>query len=39
MVGDEKSAEKHLSALRSICLLGCEELKDLEEAFAKYRKR
>jgi Flp pilus assembly protein TadD len=37
MVGDVKSAEKHLSALRDICLLGCEELKDLEQAFAKYR--
>jgi Flp pilus assembly protein TadD len=33
-VGDTKSAEKHLAALRSICLLGCEELKDLEAAFA-----
>jgi Flp pilus assembly protein TadD len=39
MVGDAKSAEMHLSALRDICLLGCEELKDLEEAFAKYRAR
>ena len=39
MVGDEKNAEKHLAALRSICLLGCEELKDLEEAFAKHRSR
>jgi len=37
MVGDVKSAEKHLSALREICLLGCEELKDLEEAFVKSR--
>jgi Flp pilus assembly protein TadD len=37
MVGDEKSAEKHLAALRGICLLGCEELKDLEAAFRKYR--
>lgn len=32
-VGDVKSAERHLSALRDICLLGCEELKDLEAAF------
>ena len=39
MVGDVKNAEKHLAALREICLLGCEELKDLEEAFAKYRAR
>ena len=37
MVGDEKSAQEHLAALRQICLLGCEELKDLEEAFGKYR--
>jgi tetratricopeptide (TPR) repeat protein len=33
MVGDEKSARRHLAALREICLLGCEELKDLEAAF------
>jgi tetratricopeptide (TPR) repeat protein len=39
MVGDEKSAQRHLQALRDICLLGCEELKDLEEAFARYRQR
>ena len=39
MVGDVKSAEKHLSALREICLLGCEELKDLEEAFKKQKAR
>jgi Flp pilus assembly protein TadD len=39
MVGDVKSAEEHLSALRRICLLGCEELKDLEQAFAKYQAR
>ncbi|HET9650992.1 MAG TPA: tetratricopeptide repeat protein [Usitatibacter sp.] len=37
MVGDVKSAETHLAALRGICLLGCEELKDLEGAFAKHR--
>jgi Flp pilus assembly protein TadD len=37
MVGDTTNAMKHLAALRDICLLGCEELKDLEEAFAKYR--
>lgn len=37
MVGDVKNAEKHLAALREICLLPCEELKDLEEAFARYR--
>ena len=35
MVGDVKNAEKHLAALKRICLLGCEELKDLEEAFKR----
>src|SRR3954467_3116022 len=29
LVGDVPSAEKHLAALREICLLGCEELTDL----------
>ena len=37
MVGDVPNAEKHLATLRGICLLGCEELTDLENAFAKYR--
>lgn len=39
MVGDVKNAQAHLDALRGICLLGCEELKDLEAAFAKHRAR
>ena len=30
-------AERHLKALREICLLGCEEMKDLEQAIAKSR--
>jgi len=38
MVGDVPSAEKHLAALRAICLLPCEELADLEEAFARHRR-
>lgn len=38
MVGDVANAEKHLAALRAICLLPCEELADLEKAFAKYRR-
>ena len=38
MVGDVANAEKHLSALRAICLLPCEELTDLESAFAKARR-
>ena len=37
LVGDVAGAERHLKALREICLLGCEEMKDLEEAIAKYR--
>ena len=37
MVGDPASAEKHLAALREICLLPCEELGDLEKAVAAYR--
>ena len=38
MVGDPASAQKHLDLLRGICLLGCEELADLEKAVAAYRK-
>jgi len=37
LVGDVAGAERHLQALREICLLGCEELKDLEAAIAKHR--
>ena len=37
MVGDVASAEKHLAALRSICLLPCEELTDLEKAITAHR--
>jgi Flp pilus assembly protein TadD len=37
MVGDVASAEKHLAALRSICLLPCEELTDLEQAISEHR--
>lgn len=39
MVGDLKSAEKHLVALRNIWLLPCEELADLEKAVQVYRKK
>ena len=39
MTGDLPGAEKHLAALREICLLPCEELKDLERAIAEYRGR
>lgn len=39
MVNDLPGAEKHLAALRSICLLPCEELADLEKAVKEYRSR
>jgi Flp pilus assembly protein TadD len=34
LLRDRASAEKHLAALRAICLLPCDELKDLEQAMA-----
>ena len=37
LVGDPGNAEKHLAALREICLLSCDELVDLEKAIARYR--
>ena len=37
MVGDLPSAEKHLAALRSICLLPCDEFEDLRKAIAAHR--
>jgi len=37
MVNDLPNADKHLAALRDICLLPCEELTDLEKAVAAYR--
>jgi tetratricopeptide (TPR) repeat protein len=39
MAGDLASAQKHLEALRKICLLPCEELGDLEREIAAYRKK
>jgi tetratricopeptide (TPR) repeat protein len=39
MTGDLPSAQKHLAALREICLLPCEELTDLERAIARYSGR
>jgi Flp pilus assembly protein TadD len=35
--GDLTGAERHLAALRDICLLPCDELADLERAIAAYR--
>jgi Flp pilus assembly protein TadD len=37
MMHDLPGAERHLAALRSICLLPCEELADLEKAITAYR--
>ena len=37
MVNDLPNAEKHLAALRGICLLPCEELDDLEKAVVAYK--
>lgn len=39
MVGDLASAQKHLEALRKICLLPCEELGDLEREITAYIKK
>ena len=39
MVNDLPNAEKHLAALRQICLLPCEELDDLDKAVTAYKKR
>jgi Flp pilus assembly protein TadD len=39
MTGDLAGAQRHLVALKEICLLPCEELKDLERAIAQYRDR
>ena len=37
MTNDLPNAERHLAALRKICLLPCEELTDLEKAVAAYK--
>jgi tetratricopeptide (TPR) repeat protein len=37
MVDDLPGAERHLAALRGLCLVPCEELKDLEKAVAEFR--
>jgi tetratricopeptide (TPR) repeat protein len=39
LVNDLPNAEKHRDMLRSICLLRCEELADLEKAIAAYRSK
>ena len=37
MVEDLAGAERHLAALRSLCLVPCDELKDLEKAIAEFK--
>ena len=39
MVGNLPAAERHLASLRRICLLPCEEMRDLEQAITAYRAR
>jgi tetratricopeptide (TPR) repeat protein len=39
LVGDVPSAEKHLAALRSICLLPCAEVNELQMAIEAHRNR
>jgi Flp pilus assembly protein TadD len=39
MAHDLASAQKHLDALRKICVLPCEELQDLEREIAAYQKK
>src|SRR5262249_59583319 len=39
MVNDLPKAEEHLTALKKICLLSCEEYRDLRKAIAEYRQR
>jgi tetratricopeptide (TPR) repeat protein len=37
MVDDLPAAERHLAALRALCLLPCDELKDLEREIGAYK--
>ncbi|HWH39783.1 MAG TPA: tetratricopeptide repeat protein [Usitatibacter sp.] len=39
MVGNLAKAEEHLDALRAICLIPCEEFKDLKAKIVAYRAR
>jgi Flp pilus assembly protein TadD len=39
LVNDLPKAEEHLAALKSICVVACEESADLEKAIAAYRGR
>jgi tetratricopeptide (TPR) repeat protein len=37
MVGDLAGAERHLAELRKLCLVPCDELKELEQAVAAFK--
>jgi hypothetical protein len=39
LTGDLAGAQKHRELLQGICLLGCEELADLDKAIAEYKKK
>jgi Flp pilus assembly protein TadD len=39
MVGDVAGAQKHLEALRSLCTLPCEEMRDLQAAIDAHRRK
>lgn len=39
MVNNPAAAERHLASLRSICLLPCDEMRDLEKAITAHRAR
>ena len=37
LVDDLPGAERHMATLRSLCVVPCDELKDLEKAIAEYQ--
>ncbi|MBC7601442.1 MAG: tetratricopeptide repeat protein [Ramlibacter sp.] len=37
MVGDLAGAERHLDRLRALCLVSCDELKELQQAIAEFK--
>ena len=39
MTGDLANAQKHRDLLKGLCMLGCEELADLEKAIGEYKKK
>jgi Flp pilus assembly protein TadD len=39
LAGDLAGAQKHLAALKEICLLPCDELADLQRAIQEYSKK